>query len=1097
MDPMLQMLLSTTISTAVDLLAQLGFGDAVKGLRDRLTHKTEKARQAAFEQAYQAALAKLGTADEKLLSLLKHRPFQEEVVRGLLDLNNPFDWKTASQGWGELLPEQAVGLKKFYNVLEMALIDDPTWGPVLERYHNLRSQDALQAALRQRGLPDSEQKLIQVVSHTLHGDLIQPGGVKIVQQGGQLFSGNIEQVVQIIIQQLIITQPPPPDPSDLRTLYLQHITAQSNLLPWTYFKVENADPEQGECLQLADVYIDLDTTEMRHVEREDELRQMLEKQRQAERIPAQELVNREKRLLVLGDPGFGKSTFIKHLAYQLAQAGLADNPSGGLEKLAPWEHGILLPVWVELRRLAAFVGDQPQNGDAARLVQFLQKDLRDWGMGEYWPRLLTLLMGKQAKLIILLDGLDEVPTAQRQAVVDTVSLFSSLYAQHRYVVTCRPYAYVGQPWRLHDFHEVTLAPFNEEQVDRFVDNWYLRLGKLGRLEAKRAGEKAQALKQAVRRRDLFGLAERPLLLTVMTQLHAYSGLPEDRTQLYADAVQLLLQRWEGRLGKESGVLEALNIPGLKMNDLKEGLYEVAFCAHRQCATAEGTADISEGDLRQWLAPFLGNDWSKAGQFIDYIRERAGLLIRHKPNAYTFPHRTFQEFLAACRLAARDDFPLAAAQLVQEDWDRWREVFILAVGYAARTDRLWAAIAALDNLLPQAIQEITAPQPADWQAAALAGEALLEVGLVGAQREKAGQRLYSRTQEWLVKALGHQTLPAPQRAAAGCILGRLGDPRFDQERWNLPTGDLFGFVSIPGGSFTMGTDDKDIPRLVQEFGGEKGYYENETPRHTVSLPGFYISRFPVTNAQFQAFVQAGGYNRAAYWVEAENTGAWRFENGLGRVKDLWGEERTCPFAYGEPFSLANHPVLGVTWYEALAYSRWLDEQMRSRAPLILKLPETQALASHQVAFWQGLAEMRLRVKLPSEAEWERAARGIDARQYPWESDFDPEKANTDETGIGATSAVGCFPGGASAEGAQDLAGNVWEWTRSLYWKYPYPGMDDLPGMEQRESPASTTHRVLRASSFGFDRRLARCAGRSGYGPGVRQRDLGFRLVVSLL
>ena len=88
--------------------------------------------------------------------------------------------------------------------------------------------------------------------------------------------------------------------------------------------------------------------------------------------------------------------------------------------------------------------------------------------------------------------------------MDAVSQFSSLYAEHRYVITCRPYAYVGQPWRLHDFHEVTLAPFSEEQIDRFVDKWYLRLSRRGRLEAQQATAKASGLKQAVRRRDLLG-----------------------------------------------------------------------------------------------------------------------------------------------------------------------------------------------------------------------------------------------------------------------------------------------------------------------------------------------------------------------------------------------------------------------------------------------------------------------------------------------------------------------------------------------------------------------------------------------------------------
>ena len=84
---------------------------------------------------------------------------------------------------------------------------------------------------------------------------------------------------------------------------------------------------------------------------------------------------------------------------------------------------------------------------------------------------------------------------------------------------------------------------------------------------------------------------------------------------------------------------------------------------------------------------------------------------------------------------------------------------------------------------------------------------------------------------------------------------------------------------------MGTDEKDIPRLVKEFGGETGDYEDEKPRHTVSLPGFYLGRFPVTNAQFQAFVDVGGYDQPRYWTEAARAGAWKLEDGHGKVKGL--------------------------------------------------------------------------------------------------------------------------------------------------------------------------------------------------------------------
>ena len=344
------------------------------------------------------------------------------------------------------------------------------------------------------------------------------------------------------------------------------------------------------------------------------------------------------------------------------------------------------------------------------------------------------LRDEKTTLLMLLDGLDEVPTEQRQRVVDIVKDCCLRYPWHRYVVTCRPYAYIGQPWQLQGFHEVTLAPFSSEQIEHFVENWYQQLAARGRFTSQEADSRAALLKAAVQRQDLVGLAERPMLLTVMAQLHSFrSKLPEDRTQLYADTVQLLLQRWDARFGGEEGLLTKLDIPGLKMSDLEAGLYEVAYRAHEGCATSEGTADIDEADLRKWLAPYLGRDWNKAGDFVEYIRERAGLLIRHKTEAYTFPHRTFQEFLAACYLVGMPDYPGEAARLVSTDADRWRDVFVLAAGHAARTHRLSQAVSAVNALLPHDLDQVAKPLQPDWTAANLSGESLLEIGLVGVER----------------------------------------------------------------------------------------------------------------------------------------------------------------------------------------------------------------------------------------------------------------------------------------------------------------------------------------------------------------------------
>jgi formylglycine-generating enzyme required for sulfatase activity len=637
-------------------------------------------------------------------------------------------------------------------------------------------------------------------------------------------------------------------------------------------------------------------------------------------------------------------------------------------------------------------------------------------------------------------------------MVDAVNELAALYPMHRYIVTCRPYAYIGQPWKLADFHEVTLAPFSEDQIERFIGNWYEQLAGRGRIERPMANEKARRLREAVGRRDLLGLAERPLLLTVMAQLHAYAGqLPEDRTQLYADAVQLLLQRWESRLGAENGILEFLNVPNLKMSDLESGLYEVAFRAHSVSEVNEGTTDISEGQLREWLARYLNKDWNKAGLFVEYIRERAGLLIRHKVDAYTFPHRSFQEFLAACYWLGLDDYPSEAARMVHVEPERWREVFVLASGYAARTKRLGQAIAAVNALLPTDCKPNAEISGATLQASLLAGQALVEIGLVGVRREPAGLAVLERAQGWLLTAIRGGYIEAQKRAEAGRVLARLGDPRPE-----VLTCERMAFCHVPAGKFIFG-----------EGKGQK----------TLDLPEYWIGKYLVTNAQFKQFVDARGYHDPAYWQEAAEAGYWSEAGFKGRLDD---EIRAAPVDYGEPFNLPNHPVVGVSWYEALAFTRWLTEQLRviSNQFSVSSNQPAPLADGWDVAFRQGLSSGKLTVKLPSEEQWEKAARGADGRKYSWGEEFDPNKANTQESGIGATSAVGCFVGGESPYGLLDASGNVWEWTDSWYDK-------------------DQDTRVLRGGSFFFNSEDARCAYRNWDVPDYGLWYFGFRIVVSPL
>ena len=241
-------------------------------------------------------------------------------------------------------------------------------------------------------------------------------------------------------------------------------------------------------------------------------------------------------------------------------------------------------------------------------------------------------------------------------------------------------------------------------------------------------------------------------------------------------------------------------------------------------------------------------------------------------------------------------------------------------------------------------------------------------------------------------------------------------------------------------------------------GEESWLDN-SPGHGVALPDYFMARWPVTADQFCAFVDAAGYGAAN--------------------SDL-------------PKGLGNHPVVWVSWQDALAYCRWLQERLISLAQE--RLAERAGLSATHLAFWTGLADGRLGVGLPSEPEWEKAARGSDGRAYPWGQAPDLERANYfDEGGIGTTSAVGCFPAGASPYGCQDMTGNVWEWTRSRIGGYPYPQQD--PERRKREDLVASNRRVLRGGSFLVDPGSCRCAFRFGLVPDLRLDYIGFRVVVS--
>ena len=330
-----------------------------------------------------------------------------------------------------------------------------------------------------------------------------------------------------------------------------------------------------------------------------------------------------------------------------------------------------------------------------------------------------------------------------------------------------------------------------------------------------------------------------------------------------------------------------------------------------------------------------------------------------------------------------------------------------------------------------------PEDAGYWAALLAAQVLIENKSLAQVAERNRPKV-ERIRTWLVRTLQHNALPAVDRAQAGDVLADVGDTRFRADAWYLPDEPLLGFVEIPAGAFLMGSDDR-----------RDSSFRKASPQHKVTLPAYYIARYPVTVVQFRTFVEASGY-------------AWKNRN--------------------RPQGAAHHPVVYVSWHDALAYCNWLTARLREWSGA----PEPLATL---------LRTEDWRVILPSEAEWEKAARGTDGRAYPWGKEPDPNRANYIETGINTTSTVGCFPHGASPYGVEELSGNVWEWMRSLEGDYPYPVR--RPGRVKREDlqASEDASRVLRGGAFWYDPRNVRCACRHGYDARDVYLNIGCRVALA--
>jgi len=752
------------------------------------------------------------------------------------------------------------------------------------------------------------------------------------------------------------------------------------------------------------------------------------------------LLTIKERLAVIGGAGCGKSTLSAYLAASLAQAALMGGESAlklpeGRKQLLP----LLIPLryFREYQRLCSESSQEklknPRAGKIAGFIPWylMQRNPAREFSEDFFDR---LLLG--GGCLLILDGLDEVVNrAERgQVRAQVEAIANDIYPGNLLIVTARESGYREDSVFGDDFARRDVQPLNDEQIELLAHNWCQQLyPEAVEAQTREIVGAIQDINQRYETQELPRLVSSPLMTTMVVSVKwGENELPRERAKLYEAAIKVILQAQY--LENDEAQKELVNWGG-EWDEQRQWLSYLAL--EMQRGGRDGAA-IPEERVRSILSDYPSMTSARLNTFIQAVRLRGGL-FEERAELFQFTHLTFQEFLAARLLVQqRQDGLEALRPVVAETW--WREVCLLFYGIAKEDYDIFATeyLDWLSNL------ETEESRLAGLE---LAAAAILEI-------EKPDPFLRRVRANLLLQAFEHaslQTSPA-NRTRAGNTLAALGDPRFDPERWFLPKSDTLGFIRIPAGKFWMGSDPKK----------DENARKDEQPQHELDLAyDYWLAKYPITVAQYRAFVEESGYR----------TNNKDSSNGT-----------------------ANHPVVNVTWFDALEYTRWLDVKLKHLAQELVS-------QGNESAFWQRLAVGMLQVTLPSESEWEKAARGLNGQIYPWGNDFDLNKANTDPSAIGTTSPVGASPFGASPYGALDMCGSVREWTRSIwdckFNDYPYKATDGREDLRNQYLPRTWRGipRTWPRRVFDDSEEFARCAYRGRNLSNLAEGNFGFRVVLS--
>jgi hypothetical protein len=596
-------------------------------------------------------------------------------------------------------------------------------------------------------------------------------------------------------------------------------------------------------------------------------------------VPLEEAL-RAQRVVIVGDPGAGKSTFLRRIAFAACETLSGTKPAAARELLAL--EPCPMPFLVAASSLVNFIETSrndrrrawPPDPDSPEwLVRYLE-----WKSGESGWGLAAKFFSDWLwdGCLLLVDGLDEAPDrTRRDQLVSLLAKAGTVYGKTRIVAATRPSAFGGIT-DIRGYERVDVGPLDDAAISTFTAKW---CHSLYPDDPGGAAANERALLEAIRSKpEIRGMAANPVMLTALAVLHwNQRRLPDQRTELYDSVLTWLARAKEGLPGRPQAE-QSLDL-----------LKHLAFVMHSDPIGKQ--VEIGGYAAARAVAPrFRGvpeEDALKAAD--EFLRDQemnSGILVARNERL-KFWHLTFQEYLAATVLVWRDE---ERRRLLFEEGKlyapEWRETVLLLAGVLCkqapeRVDEFLGAV--FDRLGPEATLAERA------RCAGLVGRILEDLkGWKYRLTDPRWRENLARMPE-IFEVEAARAIDFQARLEAAEALGQAGDPRLERENW----------VRVEGGAFWMGAQRTDPSGQNYDLNA----LQYEGPAREVEVQPFWMGRYPVTVVEYERFINDGGCSERRFWAAG----------GYGRFSEpgSWGAQRRYP----------NRPVVNVSWYEAAAYCAW--------------------------------------------------------------------------------------------------------------------------------------------------------------------------------